>query len=199
LVVGPDDALETIIFQEGGRNLEVLLGELLVEWSGRRAQTYRVHEGTVVLSDRTVEGYLLDLTRAWAEGDSPPGDWGILLSGDSVQVVMEDQAPEPGPEGGAFSLWARVQFLHRQWQDLSFAWSEVRAYEPARRDVPIAWDIQSREEDLAGTLTASTPFLEATEGEGAMLPVDGLFQVAGTLTLVGEEYPVRGFIRHRQR
>lgn len=199
LVVGMEDALETIIFQEGGRNLEVNLGELLIEWSGQRAQTYRFHRGTIILSERTVEGHLLDMSRAWAEGDSPPGDWGLLLSGDTLQVVMEDLAPESGPEGGSFALWARIGFVDRQWQEVRFAWSEVRAFEPARRDVPMSWEVYSPEEDLSGSLTAMAPFLEVGEGDGPMLPVDALFQVAGTLTLGGDEYPVQGFIRHRQR
>lgn len=199
LVVGLGDALETIIFEEGARNLEVELGELLVEWSGQRAQNYRVHEGTIILSDQTVDGHLLDMTRAWATGDAPPGDWGFLLSGDSLQVVMEDLDPEPGPEGGTFSFWARVEFLRRQWQRVRLTWSEVGAYEPARRDVPMSWEIQSPEGDLTGSLTTLAPFLEVVEGEGPMLPVDALFQVAGTLTLDGRVFPVRGFIRHLQR
>jgi hypothetical protein len=193
------DALETIIFQEGARNLEVNLGELLVEWSGRRAQTYRVHEGTIVLSDQTVPGYLLDMSRAWATGDVLPGDWGFLVSGDSLQVVMEDLAPDPGPEGGSFSLWARVEFLDRQWLGVQLAWSEVMSFEPARRDVPMTWEIQSPEGDLTGSLTTTAPFLEVLEGEGPMLPVDAHFQVAGTLTLAGRDFPVRGFIHHLQR
>jgi len=199
LMVGLEDALETILFQEGGRNLEVNLGELLVEWSGQRAQTFRVHEGTVVLSDQTVEGHILDMTRAWADGDSPPGDWGVLLSGDTLQVVLENLAQESGQEGGDYSLRARIEFLTRQWQGVRLTWSEVRAYEPARRDVPMRWEVQSPEGDLEGSLVAVAPFLEAAEGEGPMLPVDALFEVTGTLTLGGEEFPVRGLIRHSQR
>ena len=199
LVVGLGDALETVIFQAGARNLEVNLGELLVEWAGQRAQTYRVHEGTIILSDQTVDGHLLDMSRAWAEGDVPPGDWGILLSGDTLQVVFEDLAPESNPDGGDFSIWARVEFIRRQWQGVNLTWSEVRAFEPARRDVPMSWEIQSPEGDLTGSLTTIAPFLEVREGEGPMLPVDALFQVAGTLTLGGGDFPVRGFIRHRQR
>jgi hypothetical protein len=198
LVVGFEDALETIIFQEGARNLEVNLGHLLVEWSGQRAQRYRIHEGAIILSDQTVDGHILDMTRAWATGDVPPGDWGILLSGDSLQLAMEDLDPEPGPEGGAFSIWARVEFLDRQWQRVRLTWSEVRAFESARRDVPMSWEIQSPEGDLTGSLTAMAPFLEVGGGEGPMLPVDALFQVAGTLTLDGGDFPVRGFIRHLQ-
>ncbi|MBT8396981.1 MAG: DUF1499 domain-containing protein [Gemmatimonadetes bacterium] len=199
LIVGLEDALETILFEDGGRNLEVNLGELLVEWSGQRAQTFRIHEGTVVLADRTVEGHVLDMTRAWAAGDNPPGDWGVLLSGDSLQVVFENLDQESGQEGGDYSLRARIEFLTRQWEGVRLTWSEVRAFEPARRDVPMGWEVQSPEGDLEGSLVAVTPFFEAAEGEGPMLPVDALFEVMGTLTLGGAELPVRGLIRHSQR
>ena len=189
LVVGLGDALETILFQEGGRNLEVNLGELLVEWSGQRAQTFRVHEGTIVLSDRTVEGHVLDMSRGWAASDDPPGDWGILLSGDSLQVVLEDLEPEADPEGGAFSVRARVEFLDRQWQGVQtdlVGGQSFRAGPPGRAH---EWEIESEEGDLAGLTPAVSPFLEVAEGEGPMLPVEALFQVAGTLTLGGKSFP----------
>lgn len=199
LIVGEGDALEIVFFQEVGRDLELRLGELLVEWPGQRAQSFRVHRGTVVLSDQNVEGYLLDLSRAWATGEDPPGDWGILLSGDSLQVVLEDQASESGPEGGDFSFWARVSFLDRRWTGIQAVWSEVRSFEPARRDVPMSWEILSAEGDLEGTLFVLDPFIEAGEGEGPMLPLEALFPVSGTLTFGGGSYPVRGLIRHKQR
>ncbi len=199
LVVGLGDALETIIFQDGSRYLELKFENLLVEWSGQRAQTYRIHQGTLVLADRIVEGDVLDMTRAWASEDEGPGDWGILLSGDSLHVVLEDQAREPGQDGGSFSVWARVEFIERQWQQVRLSWVDARPFEPARRDVPMSWEIESEGGDLGGTITAVAPFLEVGEGEGPMLPVDALFQVTGTLTLAGAEFPVRGLFRHKQR
>ena len=199
LVVGEGDALETVFFQEVGRDLEVRLGELLVEWTGQRAQSFRVHRGTVVLSDQNLGGYLLDMNRAWATSENPPGDWGILLSGDSLQVVFEDRASDSGLEGGNYSFWARVSFLHRQWTGIQAVWSEARSFEAARRDVPISWEIRSAEGDIEGTLSALDPFLDAGEGEGPMLPVEALFPVSGTLTFGGGSYPVRGLIRHKQR
>ena len=114
-------------------------------------------------------------------------------------MVLEDCPRRSGPEGGPSPLWARIEFLDRQWQGVQLAWSEVRAFEPARRDVPMAWEIRSPDGDMEGNLTAMAPFLEAVEGDGPMLPVDALFQVAGTLTLGGNEFPVQGLIRHMQR
>jgi hypothetical protein len=173
-------------------------GELLVEWSGQRAQTFRVQEGTIVLSDQTVEGHILDMNRAWEATDTPPGDWGILLSGDSLQVVLEDLGREPDLEGGAYSLRARIEFLTREWRDVRLRRTELRAFEAARRDVPTSWEIETEAGDLSGSLTAVSPYLEAGEGEGPMLPVNALFEVVGTLTFGEEEYPVRGLIHHSQ-
>jgi hypothetical protein len=199
LVVGLEDALETVIFQEGGRSLELDLGPLLVEWSGLRAQTFRVHEAALALADGSVEGHLLDMRRAWTTGGDAPGGWGILLSGDSLQVVFENLDPDSGADGGAFNVWGRVQFLDRQWQDVRFVWSDIRAYGPARRDVPTSWEIGSPEGELQGALSADALHLEAGEGDGPLLPVDGLFQVNGILSLEGADYPVRGLLRHIQR
>ncbi len=199
LVVGLGDALEKVVFQEGPRHLEVLLGNLLAEWTGPRAQTFRVQEGAARLSDRTVDGFVLDMSRAWTAEDEPPGDWGFLISGDSLQVVLEETRSGGSEEGGDFSLWGRIEFMDRQWDRIRLVWSERRAFETARRDVPMSWEIRHGGQEVSGSLATSAPFLEAGEGEGPVLPVDALFQVAGTLTLEGRAYPVRGLLRHLQR
>jgi hypothetical protein len=193
------DALETLIFDSEGRSLEVTLGELLAEWTGQRGHSFRVHEAALLLADQNVEGQLLDMSRAWVSEGVPPGDWGMLVSGDSVQVVLEDLATDSGAGGGDFSIWARIQFLHRQWQGVRLIWSDVRSFEPARRDIPMAWTIQSPAEELTGELSAAAPFLEVLPGDGPVLPLAGFFQVSGTLNLDGATYPVRGFLRHLQR
>jgi len=190
--------VERIFFEEGPRRLEVILGDLLVEWTGQRAQTFRVHQGSTLLSSRQVPGFVLDMARAWKAEDPPPGDWVFLISGDSLQVVMEDQDSNGNSSGGSFSGWGRVDFADQQWEGLQLVWSEVRAFEPARRDVPMSWQIQSGSSEIEGFLDAVSPLLEVGEGEGPMLPVDALYQVSGTLTLEGREFPVRGIIRHQQ-
>lgn len=199
IMVGSGDAIERIFFEEGPRRLEVALGDLLVEWTGQRAQIFRIHEGTTLLSSGEVPGFVLDLARAWTAEDPPPGDWGFLLSGDSLQVVLEGQHGTVDPNGGLFEGWGRVEYTDRQWEDLHLVWSDVRTFEPARRDVPMSWQIQSETSGVGGVLDAVNPLLEAGEGEGPILPLDALYQVSGTLILDGREFPVQGLIRHQQR
>ena len=199
IIVGSGNALERIYFEEGPRRLEVILGELLSEWTGQRAQTFRIHQGAAILSSGQVEGFVLDMARAWTREDVPPGDWAFLLSGDSLQVVLEDTSPGTGPEGGSFSGWGRIELADRQWENIRLAWLETRSFEPARRDVPMRWEIRSDGEEISGILDAVNPYLEEGEGEEPMLPVDALYQVSGTLILDGREFPVQGLIRHQQR
>jgi hypothetical protein len=197
--VGSGDAIERIYFQQGPRRLEVALGDLLAEWTGPRAQTFRIHEGATLLASGEVPGFVLDLSRAWTAEDPQPGDWGFLISGDALQVVLEAGPWEEDTSGSRpFRGWGRVGFTNRQWEDLRVTWSDVRAFEPARRDVPMAWEIESATAGIRGTLVAVNPLLESGEGEGPMLPVEALYQVSGTLILDGREFPVRGIIRHSQ-
>lgn len=199
LVVGLDDALDVLIFHAEPRRLEVALGPLLAEWRGSKAQDLRVHEGALVLGDRSVPGLVLDISRAWPAGDPPPGPWGFLVSGDSLQLVWENQLSADTPEGGLYTVWGRVRFTDRRWEGVHLIWSQRRSFEPARRDIPAAWDLREPRRTLRGNLTAEAVSLEVGEGEGPILPVEGLLQVRGTVTLDGRHYPVRGILRHIQR
>jgi hypothetical protein len=199
LIVGGQDALEAILYQGGARSMEVASGTLMVEWSGQRGQSFRVHDATTFFSEHSVNGTLLDMSRAWASNERPGGDFVFLVSGSSLQVVCEDQTPANVEQGGEFACWGRVLFGDREWRGVRLAWNEVRAFEAARRDVPVAWEIRSPDGTLGGRIASVSQILEAGEGEGPVLPLSGLYRLTGTVLVEDREFPVEGFLKHRQR
>src|SRR6185295_2216289 len=119
-------------------------------------------------------------------------------AGDSVQVFLSGT----GPKGsvGPFEGWGRLKDQSEiPWRDMTVSWVETRAFEPARREVPVKWSFAAGNGEMAGDLEAKGSHIEAGEGEGPLLPLDGLFEVSGTLRIGDADYPVRGVVRHVQR
>lgn len=198
LIMDEGEAIQAIVFEGGPRRLEVDLGATRSQWTGSQGETYLVADGAAVLSDRRVPGLVLDLARQRRADNQPPGDWMFLTSGDSVQVVLSGI----GPKGsvGAFEGWGRLKDKSEiPWRDLTVSWVETRAFEPARREVPVKWSFAAGNGDMATDLEARATHIEAGEGEGPLLPLDALFEVAGTLRIGDADYPVRGLVRHVQR
>jgi hypothetical protein len=197
LVMGQGEAVERILYAEGGRQMEVIFGSTLAEWTTPRGESVRIQEGQVELAGRAVDGLLLDLIRSRLGGEDPGGDWVVLASGSSLQLVLEDPAEEGS--SGLFRGWARYDFQLRQWPEVEVSWTEQRPFEPARRDIPAAWALASRDGELAAELTVRAAQLEAVPGQGPILPVRALFEVEGAVRIDGRELPVRGLWSHVQR
>lgn len=198
LLVGAGGALEQISHQSTGRTLDVTLESSLAEWTGRQGESFRFLEGGLVLAERRVPGLVLDLNRARQVGDDEGGDWMILASGDSVMSVFHTPLRADNLAPGSWRGWARVDFRDLPLSRITVEWAAVRAFDRARRDVPVGWTLQTPDGAVEGALDARSSHLTAGEGDGPLLPVDGLFEVAGTLTLEGVEYPVHGLLRHTQ-
>ncbi|GMR13228.1 MAG: hypothetical protein BMS9Abin29_1432 [Gemmatimonadota bacterium] len=197
LLVGKGDALEAILYEEGSRQLDILLNEPVADWSGTRGEVFRVNGGSMLLGGQPADGLLLDVIRAHRPADVPSGGWIFLEGGPSVTIVLE--APVGIPPGSTPYLgWARLGGRELRWPRIKVEWTETRSFERARRDVPVEWSIVSDDGALGGILTTVALLLTAGEGAGPILPVDGLFQVRGTLTIDGDSYDVRGFLRHIQ-
>lgn len=227
LVVGQGGAMETVIFREPPRVLELDLGEELVDWTGPGGSTYRLEETSVLLGGRSFEGITLDLARSRDLEEGAPGDWAFLVSGDSLQLVIESGTAAPPGTESAFRAFMRVDFRRLEWHDVTVEWTASRAYEPARRDVPAAWAFEaegsgettdtvesagsagpadpttadgalSRGVELSGSFSSRSAQLTTGDGEGPVLPVDALFIVSGTVRLGSDEYPVQGLFRHQR-
>jgi hypothetical protein len=198
LIVGDGDRVEEILFDEGLRQLEVALAEPLAEWSGQRGETVRLLRGSLVLAATRVPGLVLDLSRGRAAREGAGGDWAVLVDGDSLRLVLHAaQFLEPGSTG-AFRSWALLGEQELEWPSVTVTWTETRAFERARRDVPVQWSATSSTGDLSVELTVRNAEIQAGEGEGPQLPVDALFDVEGTVRMGENVYPVRGLLRHTQ-
>ncbi len=194
LVVGLGGTLERIVFAVGQRQLEVVINEGMSDWSGNRGETFRVHRGAALFGDQRVEGLVLDMNRARLRGGPEPGEWMFLTGPRRLVIVVE--APGGSPP---YTGWGRMGEVEFRWPEVEVEWSAVRSFEEARRDVPVEWAIRSSDGEVEITLASAGMELRAREGEGPILPVDGLFQVAGSVVLAGDSLEVRGLVRHVQR
>jgi len=195
LIVSESDRLENVIFRQPPNELDLALGNPYVDWSGPRGEGVRVSEAALVVANLRTPGSVVDVSRNWRPAERSPGDWVVLVSGDSLHLILEG---ETEGAGASYRGWGRIGDRELQWPDLTVAWERVRSFEPARRDVPDAWIWASGNEEVMGNVAVQSSQLVAGEGAGPQLPVDALFLVSGTTTLLGTEYPVWGLVRHRQ-
>lgn len=197
LLVGEGDAVESLVYAEAQRQLEVeLTGAPLIEWTGPRGQTFRVLEGAIYVQDQRVAGLVLDMARVHEADVHAQGDWAFLTSGDSLQVILESPSAAPPGTPAGYRAWARLDFRDLQWPAVTVDWAEVAAFQPARQDIPTSWTLASGGNDLTGVLQVQSAHVQPGTGEGPILPVDALFLVSGTLRLEERSYPVRGLFRH---
>jgi hypothetical protein len=199
LLVGDGEAVEAVLYSAGQRQLELeLSGVPLVEWTGMRGQIFRLIEGAAYLLDQRVPGTILDMSRVHGADEATQGDWAFLVSGDSLQMVVENSAATPPGTPGGYKAWSRLDFRDLHWPTITVDWAEVNAFQPARQDVPVSWTLTSSDPDtpFEGVLQVQSAHIEAGAGDGPLLPVDALFIVAGTVRIEGRTYPVRGVFRH---
>ncbi|MBI4521786.1 MAG: hypothetical protein HY701_13170 [Gemmatimonadetes bacterium] len=198
LVVGPEDALERILYKEGTRDLEVAFGATVTEWTGPRGEFYRVHRANAAVAAQAMRGTLVDMTRARAVADPPPGDWLFLVAGDTLQMLLDD-ADASTPADSGYRGWMRLGDEDQEWPVVRVTWTRVRAVEQARRDVPVTWHFITQDETVEGTLESRSSQIEIGDGPGPLLPVDALIEVYGSIRVGPAAAQVRGIARHIQR
>ncbi|NNM31474.1 MAG: hypothetical protein HKO53_00325 [Gemmatimonadetes bacterium] len=194
LVVESEDAIRTIIYREGLRDLSVEIGPTEVEWRGQRGEIYRLSEGTARLSGEALGGRVLDVSMARLSGEEEPAEWAILTDNDGFTLLVVD------PEGpGEYRAWALTDGEEAAWPEVTWTWGETRSFERARRPVPVLWEFTSSDGELSGRLESVSSHLKTLDGDGAILPAIGAYEVRGTVTVGDQEREVRGFLRHFQR
>lgn len=200
LFVRDGGAIDGLLFEEGPRELEVLLDDLRASWVGAGGGSYDVLSGAAYLADQRIDGMVLDMSRSRADGQAPGGDWAFLVSGDSAQFVIVADAEHGGDAVPTYRGWGtRAEEGDMRWGQVDVEWIRTEAFPPARRDVPAEWRLTTENASLDGTLEALSGELIAGEGPGPLLPVRALFEVTGTLDTSEGSYPVYGLFVHERR
>lgn len=193
MVMGFNDVLHELYYQEGIKDLSVQPGDILAEWSGQRG-TYRLHEGTAILSGLAYQGLVIDAQTVRVDGSGQPSEWALLVGEGPLYLLIAD-LEEPGGRHRAWALHDEEEIF---WPAVAVTWGETRSFERARRDVPVVWRFQS-EDGLVGEIESDNGHVGTLGGEGPILPVLGVYEVAGQVTIGETQVTVRGFLRHFQR
>jgi hypothetical protein len=149
------------------------------------------------LGDASTPGVIFDLNRAHETALGTAGDFMLLTSGDSVQMMLH-APPQSDDTPRGWRGITRVDFRNIPIDDAAMESTAVRFFDPARSEVPTAWLLTAPGAALSGSLTAVDMLLEAGAGEGPQFPVLGISMLQGTLIFEGREYRVQGLYRHNQ-
>ena len=194
LIVGMDDALQEIYFQEGVRDLSVRMGEVIAEWGGQRGETYRLLNGTSRLAGVETSGLVLDALTARPNEADEVTELALLTGGPRFQLLFADsEGSDP------YRAWARLDTATYSWPEVEVAWPELYTFERARRDIPVVWTISATDPELTGRLEAVSSHQHTMRGTGARLPALGVYEITGSVTIDSERIEVIGFLRHLQR
>lgn len=194
IIVAERDALTALLYRSGGQELEMWPGETLAGWSSRPGELIQVKQASTILSENAVAGTLVDVSFARQGTDATPGSWALLLSED-IQVFL--RASFDAAADSTFQGWGRLRARNFDWPDVGVTATRSRAFEPARRDVPVAWRFQSSDARLTGRIEAMSTHMETGEGPGPQLPVIAISEVEGSIMIETVAYPVRGILYHR--
>lgn len=194
LVMGFNDDLRELYYLEGFRDLSVQPGPVMAEWSGQRGDTYRLRAGSARLSGVEYEGVVVDAYAPRVGGSDPPSEWCLLIGDGSLYVLIADLE---GP--GAHRAWVLRDSEETFWPAVTITWDETRSFKPARREIPVLWGFRSDDGTLAGEIESTSSDPRKLDGEGLVLPVLVVHEVAGQVTIGDAQVAVRGFLRHLQR
>lgn len=197
--VGDGDELAWIRERTGNTGTLLRTAAVLSDWTGPSGGRIRLLEGSLSLPGGQVEGLILDLsqldTEATGGADPLLGEWAVLTGPDETILVLEGFPAQGVAEGRG---WGRLDQRDLLFPVLRMLWTRPRTFDPARRDIPGSWEISTPEGEASIRLEVRDSWLEAGEGSGAVLPVQGLFRISGVLVLEGRTLPLVGIWRHRQ-
>lgn len=188
LVVGADDALREVYYEEGLRGVSVRLADPLAEWTDPDGNTYQLSRAFAMLAGQRTPGLAIDVSK-WAESvDGLADEWALLAGPGGFALLLA------GAEG-RYRGWTLAGGEDASWPDVELRWPERRSFERAYRDLPVVWRFRSN--GLSGEFRSESSHVGTLDG--ATLPVIAVYEVHGAVAKDGGSIPVKGFLRHSQR
>jgi hypothetical protein len=202
LNVGGAAQIETIHFERGERQLRLELDSPLSDWQQGDETRFRLLRGRVIIGTEVVTGPVLELLRyerTLADGWPPGQDFDavFLSTGDTIQMLIAETLSGDG-EGDGYA-WIRTPASERTWEDGELRWLDVRAFQDARRDIPVRWSFRVPGANVTGELEADGFDAILGPERGGRRAIEIRYTVSGTIEIGGERREVVGAIRHTQQ
>lgn len=204
LLVG-DGEFETLLFRHEAGDLRLAIGEELSQWSVDQRSFFTLRRGELRVAGDMFQGILLDVQSSRRQdpavpGDDEPATQPLGLAATYDEFVLTDWR-DLFLIVSAIPQRADVWLRHpeeRSWTNVSVEWLEEHAYEPARREIPARWWIETADGQLRGEIRAEAHDILLLD-EGARPAIKGVLLATGWIEIDGERTRIFGVVRHGQR
>lgn len=199
---------ETLLYREEEREYRLVTGNEIARWSPDLHNLFMLRGAELHWAGDVYSGIMLDLQAskqgrpATVEPGMPEQEPALSPSSDTTEEFYLTDGYglslvlSARPNGA--DAWLRQATEDRHWTDVAIEWLDRQEYEPARREVPNRWWLESPDDALRGQVTAETSDFALLE-EGAQPAIVGVILVRGWLEVDGERRGVFGAVRHEQR
>jgi hypothetical protein len=154
--------------------------------------------GQLHLGAERTSGLVLESLQVHAPGRvGRDSDLLFLTSGDTLALVLGETLSREGVAGRGFA-WAWRPGGEQAWERAEVRWLELRAFEEARRDIPLHWSFRVPEAAIHGEVSALGMEPRVGAERPGRRPVEIRYTVEGWIEVGEARSPVIGVITHIQ-
>jgi hypothetical protein len=199
LAVGGAADVEAFWYRSGDRRLRMEIDEPISEWREQNSLRYRLNSGRLRLGSESTPGIILESLQVQRSGDvDRDSDLLFLSAGDSLRLVLGESLAREG-EGirGFATSWNGG--TERSWDQAEVRWLELRAFDEARRDIPLQWSFRIPEAGIHGEVSALGMSPKVGMERPGRRAVEIRYTVEGWIEVGEARSPVMGVVRHIQQ
>ncbi len=198
MTVGGPTEVEALWYRRGERNLRLQMEQPLSGWHQASSARYRLMRGQLRLGPERTSGFVLESLQVHATGRAGrDSDLLFLSAGDSLVLVLGETLSREGAAGRGFA-WAWTPASETGWERAEVRWLELRAFEEARRDIPLHWSFRVPEAAIHGEVSALGMESRVGVDRPGRRAVEIRYTVEGWIEVGEARSPVIGVVTHIQ-